>query len=69
MSRIQSPDFKYAKDKVRFLVFLENWAGQYFSLVIMFTHSGRKEKWSHGNGLLYHMQHGMVLGQKDPHYK
>ena len=31
MSRIQSPDFKYAKDKVRFLVFLENWEpGQIF---------------------------------------
>ena len=25
MSRIKSEDFKYAKDKVRFLVFLENW--------------------------------------------
>ena len=31
MSRIKSPDFKYAKDKVRFLVFLENWEpGQIF---------------------------------------
>ena len=31
MSRIQSVDFKYAKDKVRFLVFLQNWEpGQIF---------------------------------------
>ena len=70
MSRINSPDFKYAKDKVRFLVFLENWEpGQIFQFGNYVHTQWKKEKWSHGNGLLYHMQHGMVLGQKDPHYK
>ena len=68
--RIESPDFKYARDKTRFLVFLADWVWSDISIWQSYTYTMEKqEKLLLGNGQRYHMQHGMVHGEKDLHYK
>ncbi len=70
MSRIQSPDFKYAKDKVRFLVFLENWEpGQIFQFG-NYVHT----QWKKGEVVTWEwstLPHATWNGSwtKDPHYR